>query len=86
MKRKKSARRKKPKSWYGRYLISRHWLSFRKRALAYYGNKCGRCKASKKRGIILQVHHLHYLTVGHESLNDVRVLCRGCHKEEHGIR
>ena len=34
---------------------------------------------------ITQVHHLHYQTLGHETLNDVQGLCSRCHRYCHGL-
>lgn len=33
----------------------------------------------------MHVHHKHYLTVGNECLDDVKLLCGDCHKKVHGI-
>tara|TARA_R100000049_G_C1947210_1_gene92856 strand:- start:2144 stop:2500 length:357 start_codon:yes stop_codon:yes gene_type:complete len=36
--------------------------------------------------LILQVHHLHYRSMGNESSKDVEVLCKGCHQQFHNIQ
>src|SRR5687767_3642617 len=55
--------------------MSPHWHAFRQEALAAARYLCQRCKSNQD----LEVHHLHYDTLGHESLNDVEVLCVSCH-------
>ena len=32
----------------------------------------------------LDVHHMHYLTLGREKRKDVLILCRNCHTQIHG--
>lgn len=69
------------KSTYDDYLLSPHWLEFKKEVLKFYGKKCSHCGDTKK----LNVHHLNYDCLGKETFNDVIVLCQNCHKKEHGI-
>lgn len=66
---------------YHEYLISPHWLKFKKEVLKHYGKKCSRCGDTKK----LNVHHLNYECLGKETFNDVVVLCQSCHRKEHGL-
>lgn len=68
------------KDGYSWYLTTKHWQKFRKRALEYYGYRCGLCGTDQG----LQVHHLHYKTLFRESFKDVKVLCGCCHAEQHG--
>ena len=63
------------------YLYSAEWRKFAWRARMYYKHTCQRCGATS----FLHVHHLHYETIGQESIEDVTVLCRVCHADEHGI-
>jgi hypothetical protein len=43
---------------------------------------CEGCRRSDD----LEVHHLHYYTVGSEKPEDLRALCRSCHEEAHSDR
>lgn len=66
---------------YKEYLRSHKWMRKRKKMLALCGSQCENCGNTKR----LQVHHLHYRTLGRESVNDLKLLCDSCHKKEHGI-
>lgn len=44
-------------------------------------NRCERCGDKK----YLHVHHKDYKSLGNETKDDVEVLCKDCHKKEHGI-
>ena len=63
------------------YINSAEWRKFAWRARMHYKHTCQRCGATS----FLHVHHLHYETIGQESIEDVTVLCRVCHADEHGI-
>lgn len=73
--------------WYRNfYLRSRHWRMVRRAKLEAVKYKCEKCKVKKYNGngfIPLDVHHLTYRRIFHETLNDLQVLCRTCHKLEH---
>jgi len=61
------------------YLKSPLWRSIRSKAIAHYGEVCGRCGEHGS-----DVHHLTYERVGgNELLEDLQVLCRGCHEAVH---
>lgn len=62
-----------------------HWRALRKAVLAETGGKCERCGAAKKK-CQMHLHHKHYRTVGHETREDVELLCVDCHCAEHGRR
>jgi hypothetical protein len=81
---------------YQRYLRTPHWHRMRLRVLQRAGGQCEgelsgpatpyepwgsvtRCPATTT----LQVHHLHYNTLGHESLTDLLCLCAACHAFDH---
>jgi 5-methylcytosine-specific restriction endonuclease McrA len=64
------------------YLQHPHWIAKRREALDHYGERCQRCG---RKGGFLQVHHKHYRTMFREAMKDLEVLCRGCHKDEHGL-
>lgn len=66
---------------YQEYLLSEFWEQKRKWILECFENKCSKCSSTKN----LQVHHLNYNNIGNEGGNDVIILCRKCHKKEHGI-
>src|SRR5437879_3292308 len=53
------------------------WQTKRQEAFRAYGRKCAVCGATRR----LQVHHLHYKTLGRESVGDFRILCKKCHKK-----
>ena len=69
------------RQWYRTvYLNSEHWHQLRQKKLAQMGYRCQRCGSSEH----LDVHHLNYNYLGNERLFDLQVLCRSCHKLEHG--
>jgi uncharacterized protein YdaU (DUF1376 family) len=77
----KSARGAFKKRWdYQQYLQSEWWLTRRQRSLELAGYACQKCGASNTE---LHVHHLTYLTIGHEEDADLQVLCAKCHHLEH---
>lgn len=69
---------------YYSYLESRHWKTKKEEFLnsKYYNGKCCRCKQKKK---FMNIHHLHYDSVGNESLTDLVAICVACHATEHDI-
>jgi len=70
-----------PRQRYREFLKSDFWkeLAARKRALV---KKCERCGSKKS----LQCHHLEYPKDWFQTtLEQLQVLCRQCHKKEHGI-
>lgn len=64
------------------YLQSEKWNQLRKAVLKRDHYCCRKCNAS---GILLDVHHLHYRTLGNESLDDLVTLCRPCHDSLHEL-
>ena len=75
---------------YQRVIRSARWKSLRLLAIAASGGTCTRCHRPGRKprsgqyvGRVLQLHHLHYDTLGRESLDDVRLLCADCHRAEH---
>lgn len=73
--------RRKPLDPYLVYLRSPHWLEIREETLAKSGHTCSKCGTT----VNLNVHHLNYDNLGHEKEEDLIVLCRKCHREEHKI-
>lgn len=63
------------------YLNSPLWKSVRKKALEKFGEICSKCGEYGT-----DVHHLTYDRVGgNELIDDLQVLCRGCHEALHSI-
>lgn len=54
-------------------------LATRKSVLARAWGKCEECAHRA----VLDLHHLHYRTVGEESPEDLKALCRDCHHAAH---
>ncbi len=62
---------------YNEYLQSEEWQAIRRRAIEHACGVCEECGETES----LEVHHLHYETLGHESISDLQVLCPLCHAE-----
>lgn len=60
---------------YYEYIDSKEWKAKRQEAFAFYGERCSLCGKKKN----LQVHHIHYRTLGKEDVRDLTILCGGCH-------
>jgi 5-methylcytosine-specific restriction endonuclease McrA len=75
-----------PRPWhtefYTRYIGGPLWRTMRQRALARYGSRCQECGRDGP----VQVHHVTYERLGHERLEDLRVLCTWCHRRADGER
>lgn len=67
---------------YIEYINSKEWKETRKRFLEILGKKCSGCKREKS----VQLHHLTYVRLGRELLEDVLPLCVRCHKKVHRLR
>jgi 5-methylcytosine-specific restriction endonuclease McrA len=57
------------------------WKRKREEAFAFYGATCNRCP---DRGS--EIHHRTYDNVFDEKIEDLEVLCKKCHREEHKKR
>ena len=69
---------------YLQYLDSPEWRTIRRAAMRRAQFRCERENPGGLRHEgALEVHHRHYLTFGHERLEDVEVLCPDCHRSEH---
>lgn len=69
---------------YNIYMNSKAWREKRKeyqQDQSRYQN-CWSCNEEPKT-VIIQFHHLHYDTLGSESLDDIIPLCMSCHKNLH---
>ncbi len=64
---------------YIEYLKSDAWKLKRLSKIQSVGYKCQRCNATDK---LLQVHHLTYDRLGHERMDDLKVVCLDCHEVE----
>lgn len=64
---------------YGYYLETDHWKITREQALERANWECQRCGHQYK----LHVHHKTYENLGNEQPEDLVVLCKSCHEEEH---
>lgn len=65
---------------YASYLCSPQWRHKRNQMIALVGASCEFCGDEFA---TLQVHHLTYETLGHESDLELAVLCEHCHKDFH---
>lgn len=76
---------------YQQYLETRHWQQFRKkvfkkpevqRLLKKYNHfVCQFCEKERR----LNVHHVTYIRLGHERLQDVYLICEDCHAQIHKL-
>lgn len=73
------------KTAYKRYLRTKNWQKLRFKVLKRSGGKCERCGYQPYKRGGLQIHHLSYDRVGHESLEDLIAICPRCHMEIHKI-
>jgi len=62
--------------FYDAYIHSPAWDRRRRAAIRAAGNRCENCGRGER---VLQVHHKHYKTLGHERPQDLEVLCLDCH-------
>ncbi|NLM43747.1 MAG: hypothetical protein GX201_07005 [Clostridiales bacterium] len=68
---------------YRNYLKTYHWQVLREAVFKYHGKRCYDCGLSHW-WTHMEAHHLTYENMGHEKLDDLVPLCRGCHKKRHG--
>ncbi len=64
---------------YKKYLASKHWRDKKREYSRVYVNMCVIC--GKKTD--LHIHHMTYIRVGDEHLNDLVFLCSRCHSLVH---
>jgi hypothetical protein len=67
---------------YEEYLNSENWQRLRKLVFARAGNKCEICETE----IAREVHHLTYIRIGSENLEDLLAVCTFCHDAIHPKR
>lgn len=68
-----------PEETYESYINSPKWKRIRAQKLEQVGYQCESCHLSRF-SVTLEVHHLHYDTLGHEGMADLQVLCPRCHE------
>jgi len=65
---------------YQEYLGSSHWLNLSEK----FKEKIKKCEVDGcKEEVGLEIHHLHYQTLGNECMRDLVLLCRKHHQEAH---
>jgi 5-methylcytosine-specific restriction endonuclease McrA len=62
-----------------------HWKKMRKKALHRDGYRCVDCRQARDElgAVPLEVHHLTYVRMGVERLEDLVTLCQRCHGTRH---
>lgn len=60
---------------YESYLQSEEWAARRRSVMQRAGGRCELCQ----RAAAVQVHHLHYQSLGAEPLDDLLAVCLSCH-------
>jgi hypothetical protein len=60
---------------YKQYLKTLHWQGTKLIMANAQKGKCAFCGTNKN----INVHHLHYKTIGNESTKDLKRLCKDCH-------
>lgn len=68
---------------YKRYLLSHAWRQRREGAIRRANGCCAMCEQPTDKP---QVHHVDYMRVGAEQVEDLRVLCRSCHGVLHTMK
>ena len=69
------------------HLASIEWEALRREAMRRAGFRCERQRpGDPPHPGPFELHHLHYDTVGFETLEDVELLCQSCHRTEHAPR
>lgn len=67
------------REWYRTiYLNSAHWIELRERVKRRRGKRCEKCNRGN-----VDVHHLNYRNIYDVTEDDLQVLCRRCHNNEH---
>lgn len=67
---------------YREVLHSQRWKDLKQFIGEIHGWQCEGCERTPDT-VRLELHHLHYRTLGQEQPNDVRLFCRDCHRTEH---
>jgi hypothetical protein len=80
-KRVKHNKPKKPYKNYTEYLNSERWAILRKVIIKRANYRCDICTSKEP----LQVHHLNYKRIFHESYTDLIAICKKCHEKIHEV-
>jgi len=64
---------------YAEYIESSEWKARMIQYKAAAGWKCIQCESTTN----LTGHHLTYINLGNEPINDIEILCWDCHKGRH---
>lgn len=70
-----------PRPNYVLYLQSDAWKRISEEVRKRARGRCEKCRQNP----IEDIHHLTYVRLGCERLEDLRALCRLCHQASHGI-
>jgi 5-methylcytosine-specific restriction endonuclease McrA len=68
---------------YQRHIASSRWKELRLKIIEQRGGKCQRCNSDS---LDLELHHLHYRSLGNELPEDVELLCPKCHETADAAR
>lgn len=63
------------------YLSSPQWQTLKRQRLALANHKCENCRSTSK----LELHHVTYVRLMNEHINDVAILCNSCHSKLHKL-
>lgn len=63
------------------HLLSDFWYDLRSQRMVIANHQCEVPGCNSKHR--LNCHHTHYLTLGNETVEDVRIVCRSCHQQIH---
>lgn len=70
--------------FYRKYIRSPDWQAKTDERMEIDNYSCVMCGRSKEHCRTLQVHHIHYRTLGRENpLTDLCTVCGSCHKKLH---
>jgi len=65
---------------YQQHIASTAWKNLRAEVIELRGYRCQRCQRCQQDKPGLALHHVHYRTLGHETPDDVELLCAVCHE------
>jgi hypothetical protein len=68
---------------YQERISSTAWKNLRAELIELRGSRCERCKEETAS---LDLHHIHYRSLGDEQPEDVELLCRECHTKANNAR
>ena len=66
---------------YEEYILSKDWALLKEIRLKKDNNQCVLCKSKEK----LVCHHITYIRLYHEDINDMIILCSRCHSRMHRL-